>query len=72
VQALDGVTWPILNEDVSVEFVLDARLRDRTTEEVSEEVELGPDGEGLCMGFASWVQGDFGEVPGWGDLLPSF
>ena len=26
-----------------------------------EGIELAPDGDGLCMGFHGWVEGDFGE-----------
>jgi hypothetical protein len=63
VQVLDGVTPPIGNDQVGIEFVISARLRDKTTGEVSGVVELGPNGEGLGMGFAGWVQGDFGSSP---------
>jgi hypothetical protein len=63
VQVLDGVTRPIGNDHLSMEIVASARLRDKTTGEVSEVVELGPDGEGLGMGFAGWVEGDFGSMP---------
>lgn len=62
VQVLDGVTKPITNDRLGVEIVLSARLRDKATGEVSDVVELGPNGEGLTMGFAGWVQGDFGAV----------
>jgi hypothetical protein len=63
-QILDGITVPIGNDRINLEFVLKARLRERENGEVFEEVELGPDGEGLCMGFQGWVEGDFGAVPG--------
>jgi hypothetical protein len=62
VQVLDGVTKPITNDRLKVEIVLSARVRDKATREVSDVVELGPNGEGLTMGFAGWVQGDFGAV----------
>jgi hypothetical protein len=66
-QVLDGVTPPIGNEDLDVEFVLTARVSDRVTGQVIDEIELGQNGEGLCMGFHGWVEGDFGSVPvsGW-------
>lgn len=51
-QVLDGVTPPIGNEDLDVEFVLTARVSDRVTGQVIDEIELGPNGEGLCMGFS--------------------
>ena len=63
-QVLDGVTVPVGNDQIKVEFVLKARLRDRSDTTIIEEVELGPDGEGLCMGFHGWQAGDFGAVPG--------
>ena len=63
-QILDGVTYPIRNEDVAVEFVLTARLRRRGDSEVTAEVQLGLDGEGLCMVYDGWLEGDFGAVPG--------
>jgi hypothetical protein len=62
-QVLDGVTPPIGNEDLRIEFVLTARVSDRATGQVIDEIELGPNGEGLCMGFHGWVEGDFGSVP---------
>jgi hypothetical protein len=62
-QVLDGVTVPIGNDQIGVEFVLKARLHDWSDAPVFDEVELGPDGEGLCMGFHGWVSGDFGGVP---------
>src|SRR5262245_9745779 len=40
VQVLDGVTRPIGNDQVGLELVLSARLRDKTTGDVSEVVEL--------------------------------
>jgi hypothetical protein len=62
-QVLDGVTSPIGNEDLDIRFVLKARVSDRATGQVIDEIELGPNGEGLCMGFHGWVEGDFGSVP---------
>jgi hypothetical protein len=62
-QVLDGVTPPIGNEELHIEFVLTARVSDRATGQVIDEIELGPNGEGLCMGFHGWVEGDFGSVP---------
>jgi hypothetical protein len=69
-QVLDGVTMPIGNDQVRLEFVLQARLRDSSDPSVVEVVELGPNGEGLCMGFQGWREGDFGGVPGIGFEAP--
>lgn len=62
-QVLDGVTLPIGNSELDIKFVLTARLRDRKTGRVVEEVELGPDGESLCIGFGGWTAGEFGSLP---------
>ena len=61
-QILDGVVSPIGNDQVAIELVLSARLRDKVSGEVTEVVELGANGEGLCMGFAGWVEDDFGSL----------
>lgn len=62
-QVLDGVTDHVGNDNLKVEFVLSARLRDKANRSVVDEIELGPNGEGLCMGFHGWVEGDFGDTP---------
>ena len=62
VQLVDGVTSPIGNDQLDLQFVLSARLRDKRTRQTIELVEPGPNGEGLCIGFADWVQGDFGSL----------
>jgi hypothetical protein len=61
-QILDGVTRPIGNDRLDMQLVISARLRYKGSGEVGEVVELGPNGEGLCMGFAGWVEGDFGSL----------
>lgn len=63
VEILDGFYGPTTSEGVWVEFVLSARLEDRESGEVIDEVELGPNGEGLCIGYHSWTDDDFGKVP---------
>lgn len=62
---LDGVTPLVRNEEVDVEFALMARLRDLQSEDLRDEVELGPNGEGLGMGYAMWRDGEFGDTPPW-------
>jgi hypothetical protein len=47
VQVLDGVTEPITNDRLRAEIVLSARRREKGTGQVSDVVELGPNGEGL-------------------------
>jgi hypothetical protein len=51
------------NEELDIEFVLTGRVIDRATGQLIDEIELGPNGEGLCMGFHGWFEGDFGSVP---------
>lgn len=62
-QLLDGVTDSIRSEHLQLEFALIARLRESDTGEPVMEVELAPMGEGLCIGYHSWVDGDFGATP---------
>lgn len=57
---LDGVADTALDRRHAIEYVLQARVRDRGSSEVLETFELAPDGDGLCMGFAGWSRGDFG------------
>jgi hypothetical protein len=64
VQILDGVADPLIAGDLNLEFALIARLRDPDSDETVEELELAPDGEGLCIGYAGWVEGDFGATRG--------
>lgn len=61
-QILDGVIDPIRSERLDLEFALVAWMRGPENGQVSE-VELAPAGEGLCIGFHSWVEGDFGTAP---------
>ena len=63
IQILDGVARPIGNDRLDMQLVLSARLRHKASRDVTELIELGPNGEGLCMGFAGWVDGDFGSLP---------
>jgi hypothetical protein len=62
VQILDGVIDPIRNDQLDLEFALLARLRETSSGSTVDEVELGPSGEGLCIGFHAWVEGDFGSA----------
>lgn len=59
----DGVTGVLRGEDeqVSVSVVV-RRQRHGEVPEVLEELDLF-DGEGACMGFHGWMEGDFGGLP---------
>jgi hypothetical protein len=55
---LDGVAASDLGPDAYAEYVRRCRVLSRASEEVVEEFELAPDGDGLCMGFHGWVAND--------------
>lgn len=57
---LDGVIESSIDSDHGVEFALLARVYDTETREYVEEIELVPEGDGLCMGFHAWEEGEFG------------
>lgn len=56
---LDGVIDSSIDKDHRVEFALIARVFDQNTREYLEEIELAPDGDGLCMGIHMWEDGEF-------------
>lgn len=56
---LDGVIDSSIDQDHGVEFALIARVYNQNTREYLEEVELAPDGDGLCMGIHIWEDGEF-------------
>jgi hypothetical protein len=48
---------PSIDADHRIQYVLSARIRRGST--TLETIELSPDGDGLCMGFHSWLNEDF-------------
>ncbi|MCZ7682761.1 MAG: hypothetical protein M5U28_29790 [Sandaracinaceae bacterium] len=63
----DGVTGGLSNGELTVSVRLVARL-ERTepdgTITLAHELDLGPpDGDGMCMGYHGWREGDFGDDP---------
>ena len=63
---LDGVIgYRDIDERHTMEYVLQAKVIDKsvgsTNEKVVETFELAPEGDGLGMGLAGWLQGDFGQ-----------
>ncbi|TYP73188.1 hypothetical protein [Paenibacillus methanolicus] len=56
---LDGVIDSPIDQDHGVEFALVARVFNQDTREYLEEIELAPDGDGLCMGIHMWEDGEF-------------
>ena len=64
-QVIDGVTGGLSNKDhtVYVDFVVRlATNRESGDGRVLSEVDLR-DGDGMCMGYHGWLEGDFGAYP---------
>lgn len=62
---LDGVTGQGIDASHGIRYVLAGQVvrHDKPRpSDVLEEYEIAPDGDGLCMGFHSWVEGDFGDL----------
>ena len=62
---IDGVTGGISNANynVFIEFVVHLRAKgDASTGLVPSQVNLR-DGDGMCMGYHGWIEGDFGKNP---------
>ncbi len=57
---LDGVAPSTVGPEHAAEYVLLSRVRSRQSGQAVERFELAPDGDGLCMGYHGWVDGDFG------------
>lgn len=58
----DGVSGTLSNEAQRVELAVQARLVDRRSGNVVVALDL-KDGDGMCMGYHGWLQGDFGRDP---------
>jgi hypothetical protein len=64
-QVIDGVTGGLSSEshNVSIEFIVRLAARDQSgNRAVLSEVDLG-NGDGVCMGYHGWREGDFGKSP---------
>ena len=61
-QLLDGVSDPLSNDECYVTLRTTAELRRSSDDTVLHALDL-QDGDGMCMGFHGWVEGDFGELP---------
>ena len=57
-QMLDGFYRNEIGNQHKVEYALLARIINQEGTKV-EEIELAPDGDGLCMGFAGWWEDEF-------------
>lgn len=59
---IDGVSGSLRNEHQSVEITVAAQLVNRQTGEVAATLDLRT-GDGMCMGYHGWTQGDYGDHP---------
>ena len=59
---IDGVSGVLRNDTQSVELSVIARLLDSKDRKVQAEIDL-QEGDGMCMGYHGWLEGDFGEDP---------
>lgn len=58
----DGVIGGIRNEERSVSVRIGVELRDEVNDEVIQHLDL-IEGDGACMGYHMWNDGDFGTAP---------
>lgn len=58
----DGVIGGIRNSERSVSVRIGVELRDEVNDEVIQHLDL-VEGDGACMGFHMWTDGDFGTAP---------
>lgn len=59
---LDGVAGALTNEKQRVELTTHVRLVNREPQTVVAEFALNA-GDGMCMGYHGWLEGDYGETP---------
>ncbi len=59
---IDGVSGALKNDTQSVEIAVTARLVNHEPEGIAAEIDLR-NGDGMCMGYHGWIDGDYGEVP---------
>lgn len=59
---LDGVTGGLENGRNRVNFRVAVELNECDSQQVISAVDLA-DGDGMCMGYHSWLEGDFGDAP---------
>jgi len=64
-QILDGTTGDAIDPERAVEFLLLGRVvqtHDGGRDEILEEHEIGPGGEGLTNAFPRWIKDNFGDA----------
>lgn len=59
---IDGVSGTLANDSQHVELSVKAGLANHEPPNVLAVLDLR-DGDGMCMGYHGWLEGDFGENP---------
>ena len=59
---LDGVTGGLANQRNRVNLRVAVELLDCDSQQTVSAIDLA-DGDGMCMGYHGWREGDFGETP---------
>ena len=62
VMVIDGVSGALKNETHRVNLAVAVQLTEIETDESIAEVNLA-DGDGMCMGYHGWLEGDYGKHP---------
>ncbi|MBJ7428654.1 MAG: hypothetical protein JHD28_06840 [Bacteroidia bacterium] len=57
---MDGVTGTLANEEYLVR--IESKILLERNDEIVQEINT-LEGDGMCMGFHGWKEGDFGEAP---------
>ena len=57
---INGVSGSLSNDFQSVQLSVIARLVNHRPPGIAAELDLS-DGDGMCMGYHSWLEGDFGD-----------
>jgi hypothetical protein len=59
---IDGVSGVLKNDNQSVEISVAVSLANNKPESVVSKFDLR-NGDGMCMGYHDWLEGDYGEWP---------
>jgi hypothetical protein len=59
---IDGVTGALANSEYAVHLRTEVCLKNAATGEPIESMDLR-EGDGMCMGYHAWIEGDFGQDP---------
>jgi hypothetical protein len=59
---IDGVTGALANSEYVVHLRTEVCLKNAATGEPIESMDLR-EGDGMCMGYHAWIEGDFGQDP---------